>query len=132
MAKPTSTKRTPPFSIRLSETERIEINKRAEAEGLSLGGYCKWLIFGAPPRKHRRPQVDRVELARLLGEIGRVGNNLNQLARTLHVSGSVDLPELKESLRDLAEMRAAVMLALGYSDKEPDTEVQNEVHLDDH
>ena len=129
MTNTTSNKRTPPFSLRLSVDERLEIEKRADAAGLSLGGYCKSVILGTPPRRFRRPQLDRVELARLLGALGSVGNNLNQLTRTLHTEGSIEIPELKEALIDLSEVRAGVMLVLGYRDKEPDTpEVQRHDH----
>ena len=129
MTLSTSNKRTPPFSLRLSREERAEIEKRAEAAGLSLGGYCKSVILGSPPRRFRRPQVDRVELARLLGELGRVGNNLNQLTRLAHSEGAIQITELKEALIDLAEVRAGVMLVLGYRENYPDTP---EVQADDH
>lgn len=116
-------KRNPPFSIRLSKEERTEIETRAEAAGLTIGGYCKSVIFNSPPpRRSRRPPIDKVELARLLGEIGRLGNNLNQIAHKLHMESLVDLPELRDALKDLAILRASVVMALGYAE---------DVHHDD-
>ena len=121
MTGTTSRKRPPPFSLWLTPDERREIENRAERAGLSMGGYCKSIIFDAPPpRRSRRPVIEKVELARLLGAIGKVGGNLNQLARTLNSEGNISVPELKEALLDLAEMRAAVMVALGYREGDHD------------
>jgi len=119
MNKNISNKRTPPFSIRLNTEERAELERRAERAGLTIGGYCKSVIFDTkPPRRSRRPPVEKKELARLLGEIGRLGNNLNQIARILNFESSVDLSELKTALNDLAVLRASVLMALGYTDSE--------------
>lgn len=116
-----SNKRPAPFSIRLSVDERAEIVRRADAAGLSIGGYWKSAVFNLPPpRKSHRPSVDRVELAKLLGQLGRVGNNINQLARTLNMEGSVEIPELTEALKELTDMREAVMIALGYQETTPE------------
>lgn len=121
MTGTTSRKRPPPFSLWLTPDERREIENRAERAGLSMGGYCKSIIFDAPPpRRSRRPVIEKVELARLLGALGKVGGNLNQLAYTLNSEGNISVPELKEALLDLAEMRAAVMVALGYREGDHD------------
>ena len=115
-------KRTPPFSIRLNNEERAELERRADNAGLSIGGYCKSVIFDTkPPRRSRRPPVDKVELARLLGEIGRLGNNLNQIAHRLNMESTVELPELKTALADLSILRESVLMALGYTDSEDES-----------
>ncbi len=130
LSKHNSNKRLPPFSIRLSVDERAEIVRRADTAGLSIGGYWKSAVFDRPPpRKSRRPHVDHVELAKLLGQLGRVGNNLNQLARTLNTEGSVEIPELTQALNDLTEMRAAIMVALGYQEATQDKKHDNEKAL---
>ncbi len=117
MSKDIRINRTPPFSIRLSREERTELDKRAAAAGLTVGGYCKSIIFNSPPpRRSRRPPVDKIELARLLGEIGRLGNNLNQIARKLHSESLIDIPALEFALNDLAILRASVVMALGYNE----------------
>ena len=122
MTEHSSNKHRPaPFSIRLSVDERAEIVRRADAAGLSIGGYWKSAVFNLPPpRKSHRPSVDRVELAKLLGNLGRVGNNINQLARILHAEGSVEIHELTQALNALTDMREAVMISLGYQETTPD------------
>ena len=122
MTEHSSSKRPAPFSVRLSVDERKELVRRAENAGLSIGGYWKSAVFNLPPpRKSRRPRSDTAELAKLLGQLGRVGNNINQLARTLNSEGSVEIPELEQALKDLADMRAAVMHVLGYQETTQDS-----------
>lgn len=129
MSQITSSKRPPPFSLWLSKDERSEIESRANNAGLSMGGYCKSVIFNTKPsRRSRRPSPDKAELAKLLGEIGRVGNNLNQVAYQLNAHGSVELEELKDALADLAEMRTAIMTALGYSENFSDNGLKRHDH----
>jgi hypothetical protein len=51
--------------------------------------------------------------SRILGELGRVGNNLNQIARALNAGEQARLPELKEALRAYMAIRDAIFEALG-------------------
>ena len=62
------------LTIRLSPAERAAIDQAADRSGLTSGSYARQVMLGAPtPRQVRRPPVERRELARLLGEIGHVG-----------------------------------------------------------
>ena len=71
-----------PFSVRLSDEERAVVDAAAERAGLETGSYIRQVLLGAPaPRQMRRPQIERKELAKLLGELGKIGSNLNQLAK---------------------------------------------------
>ncbi len=119
-----SNKRPSPFSIRLSDDERSEIVRRADAAGLSIGGYWKSVVLNAPPpRRSRRAPADHAELAKLLAHLGKLSSNVNQLARQINTEGSVDLPELVDALADIAIMRNAIMSALGY--RETDSDLNN-------
>ncbi len=102
------------LTIRLSVGERAKIDTDAERAGLMSGSYARRVLLGAePPRQMRRPAVERTLLARLLGELGRVGSNLNQLAREVNRGDSVDRIGLAEDLRDLRRLRDAILQALG-------------------
>lgn len=110
-----STKRSSPYSIRFSEKQRIELQRRADqAGGLSIAGYIKFTALDQPPRKLRQPPVDRVAITQLLGQLGRVGSNINQLTKMGHVQGEFSIPELTIGLNELIDMREAIMKALGY------------------
>jgi hypothetical protein len=80
--KDARTKVIPP--IRCTQDERAAIKKAAQQAGLSVGAFLRALALGdAGPRAVRRPPVERVELARLLGWLGKLGSNVNQLAMPL-------------------------------------------------
>lgn len=110
-----STKRPSPYSIRFSEKQRIELQRRADqAGGLSIAGYIKFTALDQPTRKLRQPPVDRVAITQLLGQLARVGSNINQIAKMGHVQGEFSIPELTIALNELIDMREAIMKALGF------------------
>jgi hypothetical protein len=62
----------------------------------------------------RRPPVERGELARILGELGKIGSNVNQIAKAIHTTRNLpSWSELAEIKADIAVLRAAVIKALG-------------------
>jgi hypothetical protein len=102
------------LSVRLTEDERVLIDAAAERAGLAVGSYARQALLGAPtPRQVRRPPVERKELARLLGELGHVGGNLNQLAHHANAGMPVPRGDIAHALERLAEVRDAILSALG-------------------
>jgi Bacterial mobilisation protein (MobC) len=103
------------LGIRLTADEHAALTAASERAGLALAGYARSQLLSAPPlRQARRPPVERAELARLLGELGKVGSNVNQMARALNGGGAAPVPaDLAAMQADIAEIRAAIMLALG-------------------
>jgi hypothetical protein len=101
--------------IRCTQDERAAIKKAAQQAGLSVGAFLRALALGdAGPRAVRRPPVEREELARLLGWLGKLGSNVNQLAHAFNRDGILPgFPELLAIRREVGEMRAALMKALG-------------------
>ena len=101
------------LQVRLSPEEHAAIDEAAEKAGLAIGSYARQALLGAPaPRQVRRPIVERRELARLLGELGHIGGNLNQLAKAANSGVVVYEGEIGAALRQLTEMRDAVLKAL--------------------
>jgi hypothetical protein len=101
--------------VRCTEEERVAIKAAADQAGLGVGGFVRALALGdAGPRAVRRPPIERKELARLLGHLGKVGSNLNQLAHAFNRDGRVPaLAELNRIREYVGEMRNALMKALG-------------------
>jgi len=98
--------RTTHLTIRFSPEERATVDEAAARAGLTAGSYARQTLFGAPqPRQVRRPPVERRELARLLGQIGRIGGNVNQLARTANRGLPITRREVAEALNDLRAIR---------------------------
>lgn len=114
-------KQYPRLSIRLSDTERLDIESRAQRAGLSMGGYCKFVIFNtAPPRRSRRVVPEKAELSRLIGQVSRVGANINQIAKQLNMYSAIDVVEVSNAMADVTELRASIMKALGYREETED------------
>ena len=114
-------KKYPRLSIRLSDTERLDIESRAQRAGLSMGGYCKFVIFNTdPPRRSRRVVPEKAELSRLIGQVSRVGANINQIAKQLNMYSAIDVVEVSNAMADVAELRASIMKALGYREETED------------
>ena len=102
------------LTIRLTPEERSAIEASAERSGLTAGSYAREVLLGAkPPRQVRRPVVEKQLLAKLLGELGKHGGNLNQLVRSLNQGLLVYEDEIQRTLADIRAMRDAVMIALG-------------------
>lgn len=106
------------IAVRVTEAERALIEESAKAAGLKIGGYLRALALGnAGARAKRSPQEEREALARILGEIGKLGSNVNQIARWCNTDRTApQLREVELMRADVAAMRAAVMRALDHGD----------------
>lgn len=112
--------RPAPFSIRLSEGERVAL--AARAGGIPLGTYLKNVLLadlGPAVRKPRAVTADHVLLGRVLAALGssRLSSNLNQLAKAVNL-GVLPVSEeteadLRSACRDVADMRTCLLGALG-------------------
>jgi hypothetical protein len=107
-----------PITIRCTADDHAVIDAKAAKAGLKIGPFLRSLALGSPgPRAARRPPVERRELSRLLGQLGKVGSNINQLARGFHQTGVLPgFPEILAAQRDVREMRDALIKALGRGD----------------
>jgi hypothetical protein len=103
------------IAVRCTAQERAAITEAAAKSGLAIGAYLRATALGSPgPRAVRRPPVERKELARLLGHLGKVGSNINQLARAFNSTRRIPgLAELEGVRQQMGEMRDALMKALG-------------------
>lgn len=123
IAKPEAKKADypPPFSLRLTYEERARLD--AERGDKSLAAYIRERLFGenAAPRTKRgnSPVQDKEALGRMAGALGqsRLSQNMNQLAKAVN-SGSLPVTpeteaEIKEACREISEMRAVLLAALG-------------------
>jgi len=107
--------RTRFIAVRCTETEHAAIAEKASQAGLSVGAFLRSLALGSPgPRAVRKPPVERRELARLLAWLGKLGSNVNQLAHGYNRERKFPgFPELLAIRQEIADMRAALLKALG-------------------
>jgi hypothetical protein len=94
------------LQVRLTPEERAKVAAAASASGLSLSGYARETLLGEPtPRTQRAAPPPEVQaLAIVLGQLGKIGANLNQLAKLGNQGQPVPTLELSATL-------AAVRLA---------------------
>lgn len=90
------------------------IAAKADKAGLSLGAFMRAALLGDEgPRAQRRPPADHVALRQILGHVGRIGNNINQIARALNAQETAKLDDLPEALTAYLDIRKAIFEALG-------------------
>ena len=106
-------KRTINKSFRFSPEEWAEFTAKADAVGLPYAEYMRMQCLDRVPRRRLASPLDRKLAARLLGQLGKVGSNINQIAKAAN-AGRLLEASLEAALVDLAEMRAAWMQTFGY------------------
>jgi hypothetical protein len=117
----TAPKRIPPLSARLNAEEKAEIERRASAAGMTIGGYIRVCCLDRPPpRISRKPVPNVTELVRILAALGRIGGNINQLAKLANAGAWPEAEALYEARADMLAMRRALLSALGEPDPNPD------------
>ena len=96
--------------LRHTEEEFNRIAAKADRAGLSFAAFARAALLGdAGPRAQRRPPADHQALRQLLGQIGRISNNANQTARVLNTVQNASLPEARQALLVLDEIRDALL-----------------------
>jgi hypothetical protein len=97
-------------NVALTEAERAKVEADAAAAGgLSLSGYARALLMGeVTPGTKQRPPADAAELARLLGQLGKVGSNLNQLTRLGNQRQIVPPAALASCVEEVAALTAKI------------------------
>lgn len=100
--------------IRWAEAEFNKVAAKASDAGLSFGAFMRALGLGEPgPRSQRIPPVQNELLLRLQGQLGRLNNNANQIARGINMRDFYELTELRQALKDYMPIRDAIFAALG-------------------
>jgi|SRR5580704_6934631 hypothetical protein len=102
-------------TLRYTYDEFDRIAAKADRAGLGFAAFVRAAALDGDsgPRAQRRPPADHVALRQILGHCGRIGNNLNQIAKHLNAGGQINIPELKEALAAILDIRNAVLTALG-------------------
>jgi len=107
------------LSARFNGQEATAVRTKADRAGISVASLIRAAVLGLPlpdARAPRRPSVDLQAVARLLGQLGKIGSNINQIAKHAN-AGRLQENVLEVALRDLMELRLACLQALG---REPD------------
>jgi len=118
--RPVAEPKTDSLRLRCTPAQHAALIERADRAGLSVAAYILATALGEEtPRGARRPPLERRLLAKLLGETGKIGSNVNQIARALNQgalnSGRADPDALTLApiQAELSLIRDALMAALG-------------------
>ena len=87
------------LAFRVSPEERAQIEAAADAAELTIGSFVRAKMLKKIVTKEvRRPSIDREILGRALGMLGKVGSNINQIAKHLNSGGNVPNAEIAKAL----------------------------------
>lgn len=100
--------------MRFSDAEYAEHDERAQRLGLTLPSYLRELANATKPvtKSRHRPPVERELLAKLLGQYGKIGSNLNQIAHAVNMNEPPG-KELDAAIVELRILSGQAMRALG-------------------
>ena len=105
--------KTVTFRLYPEVKEKLEID--AEKAGLSVSGLVKFRACGEAaavmPTKQKRIPANAHELRRIMGELGKIGSNLNQIARFINSTDSFDSEKISLKLIEhhMRKMRKALL-----------------------
>lgn len=99
---PTKEKR---IMFRVTEDLYDVISLEASSAKMSVSEYCRKVCTDKKIILRQENVFDSPELLSALSEIGKIGNNLNQIARHLNSGNPLDLPLRKELLHTVSELR---------------------------
>lgn len=114
--KETDMKREHRVTIRLTDTEFSIIENAAEQAEMSISEYMRTQTMQGQVNARFEIVADVAEIKKLIGEFGKIGSNLNQIARYFNQGGIISTEmknEIRKSLRDIYEMKYEVMRMTG-------------------
>ena len=80
------------FEVRLSKADHHYLTKKARKAGLTKSEFVRRAVRGLEVKEG--PTADG---QRLIQELNRIGNNLNQIARVANAQKLVDVPQLRKT-----------------------------------
>ena len=114
--KETDMKREHRVTIRLTDTEFSIIENAAEQAEMSISEYMRTQTMEGQVNARFEIVADVAEIKKLIGEFGKIGSNLNQIARYFNQGGILSSEmrnEIRKSLRDIYEMKYEVVKMAG-------------------
>ena len=102
--------------LRMNETEYDLLAERAKANSMTVSDFIRNALNTQNVIIKYELTADVPEIKKLIGEFGKIGNNLNQIARYFNQGGIISSEmrtEIRKSLRDIYEMKYEVMKMTG-------------------
>ena len=84
--------------LRFTKQELDALTKKARKTKYSRESFCRNILNDAKVYEHD------VDVPRLIVEVKRVGNSLNQIAKVANAQGLVDVPLLRKTMEELQQV----------------------------
>jgi len=103
------------ISFRLPVEFKIRLDEEAAEAALSRNALINYRLFGVAaavlPTRQKRIPFDIELLRKILGQLGRIGSNLNQIARFINSTDSFDSEKISLKLIEyhMKEMRKTLL-----------------------
>ena len=107
--------KTKDVHLRMNETEYVLLAERAKANSMTVSDFVRSALDNQKVIKYEIT-ADVPEIKKLISEFGKIGSNLNQIARYFNQGGIISTEmknEIRKSLRDIYEMKYEVMKMAG-------------------
>lgn len=93
--------RTITVRVRFTPLEKSQLAETAKSRGLSMSDLLRTTALNAAPL-YRKASPERAAFIKGLAELGKIGSNVNQIARTLNVHAKTGgpLPVSLETIND--------------------------------
>ncbi len=120
MTEPATETRSELLQVRMTPSEMAQLRDHAARGGLGVSAHARQVLVQAPPPRRRpTPSLETDLLAQTLRELGKLGSNVNQIARRLNMDMAVPPREVIEAMTAVLEVRSAVLQALGIDEERP-------------
>ncbi len=105
-----------PVTTRYSPEEYAELEDAASQHGLTRASYQRVQSLAKPKtRSTRRAPIERELLAKVVGQLGKIGSNLNQIAHAANMEITLR-SELGSALAELRALLPVLRNAMGWQD----------------
>ena len=104
------------ITLKLTDIELELLQKSAEITGLSRSEYIRKLLLEKEIHHQIEVIADMEDLKKLVSEYGKIGSNLNQIAKYFNTGGSRSLAvenEIHQCIADLFQLRKEVLKLAG-------------------
>ena len=110
--------RTCKLTFRVTPDEQAYLAAQAAAANLTIGAYCRTLaLSGTVAHYPRLSEAATAALLQLRGELGKIGSNLNQIARKFNSDIPVERTTLLRTLQDVRTLSATIEQTLARTDR---------------
>ena len=101
---------------RLTSEEKADFDEFQAASGLSQSDFIRQAVFHSKINLTIRTECSIDQLERMIAEYGKIGSNLNQIARHLNEGGTATkeiVEEVRSAALDLADLKYEILKIVG-------------------